>query len=57
MFLFTVLVITILILIAVVALVTGVIGAGAIILFGDVIIAIVLLVWLTKKLFFRKKRK
>lgn len=56
MFLFTVLIITILILIAVVAFVTGVIGAGAIILFGDVIIAIVLLVWLTKKLFFKKRK-
>jgi hypothetical protein len=56
MFLFTVLVITILVLVTVVALVTGIIGAGAIIIFGDVIIAIVLLAWLTKKLFFKRKK-
>jgi hypothetical protein len=56
MFLFTVLVITLIILIAVIAAVTGVIGAGAIILFGDVIICGILIVWLIKKLFFKRRK-
>lgn len=56
MFLFTVLLITLLILIAVVAVITGIVGAGALIIFGDVIICIILILWLMKKLFFRKRK-
>lgn len=57
MFLFTVLVITLFILIAVVATITGVVGAGAIIIFGDVIVCGILIVWLIKKLFFKRRKK
>lgn len=57
MFLFTVLVITLFILIAVVATITGVVGAGAIVIFGDVIVCGILIVWLIKKLFFKRRKK
>jgi uncharacterized membrane protein len=31
-------------------------GAGAIIIFGDVIVCVALLIWLTKLIFFRHKK-
>lgn len=55
MILFTILALTLILLTVIVVTVTSVIGAGAIIIFGDVIICIVILAWLIKKLFFNKK--
>lgn len=55
MILFTILALTVILLTVIVVTVTSVIGAGAIIIFGDVIICIVILAWLIKKLFFNKK--
>lgn len=57
MILFGILALTLIILLTIVILITSVIGAGAIIVFGDVIICILILAWIIKKLFFKKKRK
>lgn len=55
MILFAILALILLILIVVTVAVTSVIGAGAIIIFGDVIVCAFILGWLIKILFFRKK--
>lgn len=55
MILFAILALILIILTVVVVAVTSVIGAGAIIVFGDVIVCIIILGWLIKKLFFNKK--
>lgn len=55
MILFAILALILIILTVVVVTVTSVIGAGAIIVFGDVIVCIIILGWLIKKLFFNKK--
>ena len=57
MILFTILALILLILLVVTVTILGVFGAGALIIFGDVIVCIVLLGWLIKKLFFKKRRK
>lgn len=53
MVLFAILALILIILLVVTVVVTSVIGAGTIIVFGDVIVCIVLLGWLIKKLFFK----
>lgn len=55
MILFTILLVTILLLLGVVILGAGAFGAGVILLFGDVIVCILILIWLIKKFIFRKK--
>lgn len=55
MFLFIVISIILLILAAFVALTIGIFGAGAIIIFGDIIVCISIIAWIIKKLFFNKK--
>lgn len=55
MILFTILALILLILVVVTVVVASVIGAGTIIVFGDVIVCILILGWLIKKLFFKKK--
>lgn len=54
MILFTILALILLILIVVVVLGTSIAGAGAIILFGDVIVCVFIIGWIIKKLFFNK---
>ena len=54
MFLFTILLIMAIILTVVVVLVTSVFGAGAIIIFGDVIVCILIIAGLMKLIFDRK---
>ena len=53
MILFAILALILIILTVVFVLVTSVVGAGAVIIFGDVIVCIVLVGWLIKKLFFK----
>lgn len=53
MVLFTILALMLLILVVTVVLATSAIGAGAIILFGDVIVCIFIIGWIIKKLFFK----
>ena len=53
MILFAILALILIILTVVFVLVTSVVGAGAVIIFGDVIVCIVLIGWLIKKLFIR----
>lgn len=55
MILFAILALILVILTVIVVAVTSVIGAGAIVIFGDVIVCIVLLGWIIKKLFFKRK--
>lgn len=55
MILFTILALILLILLVVVVTVTSVVGAGALIIFGDVIICIIILAWLINRLFFKRK--
>ena len=53
MILFAILALILIILLVVFVAVASVVGAGTIIIFGDVIVCIVLLGWLIKKLFFK----
>ena len=53
MILFAILALILIILTVVFVLVTSVVGAGAVIIFGDVIVCVVLIGWLIKKLFFK----
>lgn len=55
MILFAILALILVILTVIVVAVTSVIGAGAIVIFGDVIVCIVLLGWIIRKLFFKRK--
>lgn len=55
MILFTILLLILLILIAVGIVAFSAFGAGCIILFGDVIVCIVLIIWIIKKMIKRKK--
>lgn len=57
MFLFMILLLTILILSIFVVATIALFGAGFIIIFGDVIVCILILTWLIKKIFFNKKKK
>lgn len=56
MFLFMICAIILLILLAFVAVTIGVFGAGAMIIFGDVIVCIFIVGWIIKKIFFNKKK-
>lgn len=53
----TILALTLLILTMVVILSISIFGAAALIVFGDVIVCAIVLVWIIKKLFFKKKRE
>lgn len=53
MILFAILALILVILVVTVVLVTSAVGAGAIILFGDVIVCIFIIMWIIKKLFFK----
>ena len=53
MILFAILTLILIILLIVTVVVASVIGAGTIVVFGDVIVCIVLLGWLIKKLFIK----
>lgn len=55
MFLFIILLLIVLILSVFLILALSVFGAGALIIFGDVIICILIIGWIIKKLFFKKK--
>lgn len=57
MVLFTILALILLILVVVTVIITSVLGAGAIVIFGDVIVCVFILGWLIKKLFFKKSKK
>lgn len=56
MILFTILTIALILLIVIGVIALGVFGAGFIIVFGDVIICAVLIVWILKKIFFNKRK-
>ena len=55
MFLFMVLLLVFLILVAFLVLAISVFGATAIVIFGDVIVCAFIIIWIVKKLFFKKK--
>lgn len=55
MILFTILALILIILLVVVIAITSVIGAGTILVFGDVIVLILILGWIIYKLFFKNK--
>ena len=55
MILFTILALILLILLVVTIVVASVIGAGTLIVFGDVIVCIFILGWIIYRLFFKKK--
>lgn len=57
MFLFLVLLITLIILILITAFVIGIFGAGFIIIFGDVIVCVLIIAWIIKKIISKKKDK
>ena len=56
MFLFMLLAMILIILTLFVVLTLSVFGAGAIIVFGDIIICILIIGWIIKKIFFNKKK-
>lgn len=56
MILFTILALILLILLVVTIAIASVIGAGTLIVFGDVIICIALLAWIIYRLFFKKRK-
>lgn len=55
MFLFMILALILVILVVVTVVVVSIIGAGTIIVFGDVILFIIILGWLIYKLYFKRK--
>ena len=57
MILFTLFLMIFLIVTLIVLLLTGVVGTGFIIVFGDLIVFILIMSWILKRLFRRKKRK
>lgn len=57
MVLFCILAIILLILLLVVAVSVSTVGAGAIIIFGDVFVCIFIIVWIMRKIIKKKKRK
>lgn len=56
MFLFMILLLILIILIAFISFVVAIFGAGALIIFGDVIICILIIGWIIKKVFFNNKK-
>lgn len=57
MILFSLLTVVVLFVLLILLFVTGVLGAGFLIVFGDVIVFVLLLYWVIKKLIFRRKRR
>lgn len=57
MVLFSLLAIVVLFVSLLVLLVTGVLGAGFLIVFGDVIVFVLILYWIAKLIFRRRKRR
>ena len=57
MFLFLVLLITLVILILITAFVISIFGAGFIIIFGDVVVCVLIIAWIIKKIISKKKDK
>lgn len=57
MFLFLVLLVTLVILILITAFVISIFGAGFIIIFGDVIVCVLIIAWIIKKIISKKKDK
>lgn len=57
MVLFCILAIILLILVLVIALAVSTVGAGAIIIFGDVFVCIAIIVFIMRKIIKKKKRK
>lgn len=55
MILFIILALILILLVVATVLVISVAGAGAIIVFGDVIVCILIIGWIIKKIFFNKK--
>ena len=53
MFLFMILLVMLLLLLGFITMVVSTLGAGAIIVFGDVIVCVVIIGWIIKKLFFK----
>lgn len=53
MILFTILALISIILVVVTVVAVSIMGAGAIVIFGDVIVCIIIIGWLIKRLFFR----
>lgn len=56
MILFTILALILLILIVVTVVTVSIVGAGTMIIFGDVIVLILILGWIIYRLFFKKRR-
>ena len=56
MILFTIMLLMIALLTILTVIVVGATGAVGVVLFGDVIVCIILMVWLFKKIFMRKKK-
>jgi len=56
MILFSLLAVIVLFVSLLILLVTGVLGAGFIMVFGDVIVFVLILYWITKLIFRRKRR-
>ena len=55
MIIFTILLLVLMLLIAITVVLVSIFGAGFIVIFGDVIICIVLIVWILKKMIKRRK--
>lgn len=55
MILFTILVLLLIFLLIFVAFMASLMGAGVIIVFGDVIVCIILIIWIIKKIIKRKR--
>jgi len=52
MILFTIIALTIILLLALIIAVSSAVGASVLVIFGDVIVCIILLIWIAKKIFF-----
>lgn len=57
MILLSILLLTLFLLIVIGVILVSVFGAGLIIIFGDVIVCAVLIIWIVKKILFKKRRK
>lgn len=56
MFLFMILALILVILIVVTVVVVSIVGAGTILIFGDVIVCILIIGWIIYRLFFKKRK-
>lgn len=55
MVLFTIILLIFLLLLGIIILFVGAFGTGVIVVFGDVIVCLILLIWIGKKLIFKNK--